>query len=89
MMVAMDPTCEECGGSAEFVRARYLIPLPGSRVVAEDVPSVRCGECELTAPAPHVLTQLGAVLELAEDALGATARKSFAGVPLRPGEKGA
>lgn len=86
MMVAMDPTCQECGGETEYVRSRYVFPLRAARVVAEEVPSVRCRECEHIEPAQHVLPQLRALLELADDAQGATARKNFGGMPLRPEE---
>lgn len=87
-MGAMASNCTDCGGAADHVRARFEIHFRDGRLVADEVPAVRCQACERTVPAEHVRPQLNAVIELAQEVPGATARKNFADVPLRPDKSG-
>lgn len=85
----MASDCSRCGTGTEYVRARFDIPVPAGRVLAEEVPSLRCKACGFTVPAEHVRPQLEAVIELAQDVEGATVRKDFTAVPLRQDETSA
>ncbi len=85
MMVVM-VACPDCGGETAYVRAGFKFRFPTFRLVADEVPSVRCQACGRTVPAPHVRPYLDAVVELGEEAPGATVRKDFAAVPLLPDE---
>lgn len=79
--------CSNCGGEdTTYVRARFEILTLGGRFVATEVPSIRCRGCGRTDPAPHARPQFEAVLELAQDEPGATVRKDFTALPLRPDE---
>ncbi|MDP9023355.1 MAG: hypothetical protein M3N57_11815 [Actinomycetota bacterium] len=85
----MAPDCPRCGATTDYVRARFEIPVPTGRVLADEVPALRCNECGFTVPAEHVRPQLEAVIELAQDVEGATVRKDFTAVPLRQDESSA
>lgn len=84
MMIAMAAACEDCGGETTYVRSRYEARFPETRLVMEEVPSVRCEACDRNSPAPHVRAQFDAVVALAEDVTGATMHKDFSTVPLEP-----
>lgn len=80
----MENPCDDCGGARAAVRTRFDIPLPAGRFIAEGVPAMRCEACGRTDAAAHVRPQLNAVMELAQDAEGATVRKDFGALPLHP-----
>lgn len=83
MMVRMSPPCAGCGGECTYVRSRYEIAYPLGRLIAEEVPSVRCEACGRTDPTAPARRQVDAVLALVQDE-HATARKDFSALPLRP-----
>ncbi len=80
--------CAACGEVGTYVRARFEILVGGGRVVAEEVPSVRCGACGRTDPAADAQQQLDAIIEMAQDLAeevpAPTVHKDFTAMPLPP-----
>lgn len=79
----MSRPCPDCGAACTYVRARHdFIHLEG-RLLAEEVPSLRCESCGRTDVAHHARPVIEAVMSVVEDVPG-TARKDFSSTPLRP-----
>lgn len=83
MMAAMANPCGDCGAERTYVRSRYEIVYPKGRLVAEEVPSLRCEGCGRTDPAAHARAPVDAVLAVVQE-VEAVARKDFGALPLRP-----
>lgn len=77
------PRCPSCGEPGSYARLRFEIPVSGSLLVADEVPSLTCASCGHSEPAAHARPYVEAVIAVVEDE-PARAHKDFSTVPLRP-----
>lgn len=89
----MASTCDDCGGELALERVCLTIPMGRGRLIADELPAMRCQACGRTDPARHTRPQLQAVIDVAQELFeegvsGPTVRKDFTSMPLEPDDAG-